>query len=168
MRYLYCPLCGSKLTERAAGDNGDVPYCDRCERFWFDGFSSCVIVLVHNEFGEIAMCRQSHLSLEYATVTSGYISPGENAEECAYREVKEELGLDLEDLEYVGSVWFGRKDMLMHAYLGFARKQELQLSEEIDSAAWVPYEKAPEIMFPPRPDSALWLLYRTYSERMKG
>lgn len=35
-------------------------------------------------------------------------------EETAVREVKEELGLDIEKLSYAGTMWFGEKDMLMH------------------------------------------------------
>ena len=124
-----------------------------------------MIVLTYNEYDEIILCRQSYLSDRYATVTSGYISPGETAEECAVREVKEELGLDLESLEYAGTYWFGKKDMLMHGFIGFAHKQDLILSEELGSAEWVPSAKAPEMMFPDRPGNALHELYRLYLKK---
>ena len=98
MRYLYCPRCGRKLTPRPAGDDGLVPYCDDCGQYWFDSFASCVIVLVANEFREIAMLRQSYLSDEYWSYVAGFITPGETAEQTAFREVREELGLELEQI----------------------------------------------------------------------
>lgn len=164
MRYIYCPLCGTKLIPKKAGDDGDVPYCSSCSKYWFDSFASCVIVLIYNEYDEIVLCRQGYLSDRYTSVTSGYITPGENAEETAVREVKEELGIDLESLEYAGTVWFDKGDMLMHGYVGFTHKCELVLSEEIDSAEWVPYEEAPKTMFPDSPGNALYAVYRKFLE----
>ncbi|EGN57460.1 hypothetical protein PRBRB14_21770 [Hallella multisaccharivorax DSM 17128] len=55
MRYKYCPNCGAKLSLREAGDDGKVPYCDHCQKYWFDTFSDAVIVLVYNEKNEIAL-----------------------------------------------------------------------------------------------------------------
>ena len=167
MRYRYCPECGTKLTEIPAGDDGMVPYCEPCDKRWFDSFHSCVIVLVYNEYDEIALSRQGYLSARYATLTSGFITPGENAEECAMREVKEELGLELEALEYAGTYWFGMRDQLMHGFIGFARKRELVLSEEIDSAEWVPAREAESVMFPGGPGLAIYEVYHRFL-RMRG
>ena len=160
MHYRYCPNCGTKLIEIRAGDDGMVPYCEPCGKRWFDTFHSCVIVLTYNEFDEVVLCRQGYLSDRYATLTSGYITPGETAEECALREVKEELGLDPETLEYAGTHWFGFGDMLMHGFIGFARKTELRLSEEVDSARWVPALDVPKELFPDSPGNAAFAVYR--------
>ncbi|MBQ7919679.1 MAG: NUDIX domain-containing protein [Lachnospiraceae bacterium] len=132
--------------------------------YWFDSFASCVIVLTYNEFDEIVLCRQGYLSDKYTSVTSGYITPGENAEETALREVKEELGIELESLEYAGTTWFAKNDMLMHGYVGFVHKCDLKLSEEIDSAEWVHYAEAPKTMFPDSPGNALHEVYRKFLE----
>lgn len=167
MRYYYCPYCGSKLTEILCGDDGMVPYCESCETRWFDTFQSCVIVLTYNEFDEIVLARQEYLSDQYATITSGYITPGETAEETAIREVREELGLDLETLEYAGTYWFDAKDMLMHGFIGFTHKKELHISEEVDSAEWVAAPDAPKTMFPDRPGNAAYAVYRRFL-KMRG
>lgn len=125
MRYLYCPKCGTKLIGKAAGDDGDVPFCTSCNRYWFDRFSCCVIVLVANEYDELAMIRQYRLSERYWTYVAGFITPGETAEEAARREVKEELGLELDRLEYGGTYWFADHEQLMHGFIGFTRKKIL-------------------------------------------
>ena len=99
MHFKYCPECGALLTDRDAGDDGKVPFCEECGKYWFDQFASCVIVLIYNEYDEIVLSWQDYLSEKYAVFTSGFMTPGENAEEAARREVKEELGLDIEELD---------------------------------------------------------------------
>ena len=103
MRYSYCPQCGTKLINKIAGDDGYVPFCKQCNKYWFDSFSSVSIVLVANQYNEIALLRQFYMSDKFTSFVSGYITPGENAEETAVREVKEELGIDIDRLEYAGT-----------------------------------------------------------------
>lgn len=162
MHYNYCPKCGMKLKDKTAGDDGKVPFCEQCNQYWFDSFASCCIVLVANQYHEIALLRQTYMSDRFTSFVSGYITPGENAEETAAREVKEELGIDIDKLEYAGTYWFDAKELLMHGFIGFASKADFRLSGEVDSAAWVPALKAPETMFPDRPGNAMHPIYRKY------
>ncbi|WP_417081002.1 hypothetical protein [Mobilibacterium timonense] len=64
-------------------------------------------------------------------------------------------------LTFAGTYWFGQKDMLMHGFIGFTHKTELQLSEEVDSAEWVPALEAPKIMFPDKPGVSLYEVYHS-------
>ena len=161
MHFQFCPICGSKLILKEAGDDGMVPYCEPCSKMWFDMFSSCIIALVANEYHEIALLRQPSLS-DRGVFVSGYITPGESAEDAAVREIKEELGLDVEKLESTGTFWFKKRGQLMHGFIAKAKKQELICSHEIESASWVTAEKAPEIMFEDWNGNRAWDIYRTY------
>lgn len=160
MHYHYCPQCGTKLVDRQAGDDGLVPWCDVCKRYWFDSFASCIIILLCNEENEVVLCKQKHLSATYETITSGFIVPGETAEHAALREVKEELGLTVEKLLYEGTYWFGTGDMLMHGYIGFVKKAPLHLSREIQGAHWVPILKLPETAYPDSGENVIFPLWR--------
>jgi len=162
MRYKFCPECGRMLVDRKAGDEGNVPYCETCEKYWFDTFASCVIIMVVNDEDEVALLTQSYLSSEYKSFVAGYITPGETAEETAVREVKEEIGVDIERLDYEGTHWFAAREQLMHGYVGYAKKCELVLSEEVDEAEWVPVKDAQPLMFPDTPDNVMHHLYRKY------
>ena len=142
MRFSYCPHCGSRLGSRSLGDEGLVPWCDSCDIPLFDMFSSCIIALVVNEYEEAAILRQNYLSSQYGTLVSGYMKPGESAEECAYREVAEELGIDLEEIRIVKTWWHGRKDQLMIGFVGRAKKADFKLSSEVNEARWVPVAEA--------------------------
>ena len=142
MRFSYCPHCGSRLGSRSLGDEGLVPWCDSCDIPLFDMFSSCIIALVVNEYEEAAILRQNYLSIQYGTLVSGYMKPGESAEDCASREVMEELGIGLEELRIVKTWWHGRKDQLMIGFVGRAKKAAFKLSSEVDEARWVPVREA--------------------------
>lgn len=166
MHYKYCPECGNQLIDKQAGDDGNVPYCEQCQQFWFDSFGSCVIVLVANEYNEIALLQQNYMSTEHMTFVSGYITPGENAEETVMREVEEEIGIKLECLEYAGTHWFAKKDLLMHGFIGYAKKKEFVLSSEVDDAIWVPALDIVDKIFPERPGNTMFALYRQYLEKL--
>ena len=148
MRYIHCPQCGLKLIEKEIGDEGLIPYCTACERPWFDVFSTCVIVLVVNEYGEAALLRQAYISHQYHNLVSGFMKPGENAEYTAAREVEEELGLKVEKLEPAGTFWYEKKDMLMVAFFAHAKKQDFSLSCEVDTARWVTMDEALDLVAP--------------------
>lgn len=165
MRYTYCPDCGEKLIGKAAGDEGLVPYCEKCSKYWFDSFASCVIILVANDEGEIALLSQGYLSHQYMSFVSGYITPGETAEECALREVKEELGIELDRLDYAGTYWFSPREQLMHGFIGYTNKQDFKLSCEVDKAIWVKDDSILDLIFPDLPGNAMHPMYRLYLER---
>lgn len=162
MRYRFCPNCGTKLTEIHAGDDGMVPYCPQCGKRWFDSFQSCVIVLVYNEFDEIALSKQWYLPDKYMSITSGFMVPGETAEEAAKREVREELGLEIQKLDYAGTYWLEPVDQLLHGFIGFVEKREFALSEEVSHAEWVPAREAHAKFFPDNPGGALYEVYHQY------
>lgn len=148
MRFHYCPDCGSKLELRPIGDEGDTPWCPQCKRPLFDQFSSCIIALVLNEREEAAILRQDYLSTQYGCLVSGYMKPGECAEECACREIKEELGLNVSELELVRTWWMPKKDQLMIGFFAHTNDSEMKLSEEVDSAQWVPIHDALGLVHP--------------------
>ena len=167
MRYIYCPKCGSQLKNKPAGDDGEVPFCDSCGQYWFDSFSSVAIVLVANEHQEIAMLRQNYLSKRYWNYVAGFIKPGETAEETAVREVREELGLSIDHLEFAGTYWFGDRDQLILGFIGLVRKADFSLSVEVDAAEWIQAGEAPGRMFPDRPGNCQHPMYRKYLQMIK-
>ena len=108
MKFTYCPDCGTKLIQKEIGDEGLMPYCENCKKPLFDMFSTCIIALVVNEYGEAPVER----------------------------------------LRFVGTYWFGKKDMLMIGFIAEAKKRELKLSGEVDAAEWVDASRAIDMVHP--------------------
>lgn len=151
------------LVPRPIGDEGLVPYCESCKKPLFDMFSSCIIVLVVNEENEGLLLRQSYISNQYYNLISGYMKPGETAEVCAQREVEEETGIAVEELQLVGTWWFGKKDMLMIGFFARAKKQDFSLSGEVDDARWVKIDEAQDLVHPK--GSVSYALIEAYRNR---
>lgn len=138
MKFVYCPECGNKLIAKDLGDDLGVPWCDKCNKPWFPMFPAAIIALVYNDDGEVLLLRQSYISSQFHNLISGYILPGESAEECARREIMEETGLEVDRLELVFTDWFVKKDIMMIGFIAFTRGHDVRLSQEVDSAEWIP------------------------------
>ncbi len=161
--YEYCPKCGKKLILRSAGEDGMVPFCESCGQMWFDAYPCSVIVLTHNEFNEVIMTKEPHLTSAHWVYNSGFILPGESAEHAARRELKEELGIEISRLENLGTYWF-RGGVLMIMFLAYAPKTSFVPSEEIESACWTDVRTAAKLMGPVRPGCADFIMMKKYVE----
>lgn len=141
MRHLHCPDCGMPLSSRPLGDEGLVPWCDGCHRPWFDSFSTCIIVAVMNDEGQVLLQRESRRP-DREVLVAGYIKPGESAEETVRREVAEETALTVTSLQYLGSWPHMNGDMLMLGYLAPAEGNAMPASSEVLSARWAAPDEA--------------------------
>lgn len=156
-KFRYCPDCGAGLSLRDLGDDKDVPWCDKCNRPWFPLFPSAIIALVYNDRGEVLLLKQSYISTEFHNLVSGYITPWEDAETCARREILEETGLHVDKLSLQLTSWFAKKEMLMIGFFAHTSESSLKLSEEVDAAAWYP-QKQVLALISTRPGSTSRLL----------
>ena len=66
-------------------------------------FTTSIIAAVVNEYREVALLRQSYISTTRYVCVAGIMKIGESAEDTVIREVKEEIGQDVESLEFISS-----------------------------------------------------------------
>lgn len=165
MTFNFCPDCGSELTHRDLGDDKNVPWCTRCDRPWFAMFSVATISLVYNDKKEVLLLRQNYISTKFHNLVSGYVTPGECAEQCAEREILEETGLKVDNLQLKLTSWFEKKGILMVGFFAHVKEGELCLSSEVDSAEWMPAERIPE-MVSDRPGSTSRLLSELFIQNI--
>lgn len=142
MRFTYCPHCGAKLIGKVIGDEGVIPYCEKCSIPLWDMFTTSIIVAVINEYNEVALLRQNYVSTSTYVCVAGIMKLGESAEDAVIREVKEEIGQDVESLKFIRSYPYDKKEMLMLGYKATVKKKDFTLSGEVDGAEWVSYDKA--------------------------
>lgn len=142
MRFTYCPHCGEKLIQKEIGDEGLIPYCDSCQVPLWDMFTTSVICAVVNEQREVALIRQDYVSTANFVCVAGIMKLGESAEDAAIREIKEEIGQDVQQLTFIKTYPYEKKEMLMVGFKALVKKADLTLSREVDSAQWFPFEQA--------------------------
>lgn len=161
MRFTYCPHCGSSLIKKEIGDEGRIPFCEKCSIPLWDMFTTSIIAAVVNEYGEVALLRQNYVSAARYVCVAGIMKIGESAEETVIREVAEEVGQQVEELQYIKSYPYEKKEMLMLGYKASVKKRDLVLSQEVDSAQWVRLEDALGLL---REGSIAWQLVKAVKE----
>ena len=142
MKMKYCPVCGTEAIQKEIGDEGLMPFCPKCGMPLWDYFNTSIICAVVNEYNEVALLRQSYVSTTNYVCVAGHMKSGEPAEETVKREVKEEIGQDVNELTYIRSYPYEKKNLLMLGFLAKVRKQDFVISGEVDSVEWFPIDIA--------------------------
>ncbi len=97
----FCPRCGSAGFE-AAGERSLK--CRDCGFHFFVNASASVAALVANENDKLLLTtRGVEPGYGDLDLPGGFADPGETAENAVKRELREELGMKVKQLEYVGS-----------------------------------------------------------------
>lgn len=143
----FCPKCGSKLADDQVLT---ARICPKCAHQYFPQIEPAVIVLV-SKGDSILLVRHSQRIQNLWACISGFIEIGETPEQCVLREVKEETGITVKDIRYVGSQSWPFPDQLMLAYRAeYDSGEIIPQPEEIAEGAWFNKNKLPEI---PKPGS---------------
>lgn len=136
MKYIFCPKCGKKLIDKYSWDEGSIPYCPEDDIMYFDTPKPCIIVAVVKE-DEILLLKQSYTFKDSKVLVSGYVTNGESVEETVYREVKEETGITIDDVKYLGSEYLESKEILMLTFMARYVEGEITKSSEVEWVNWV-------------------------------
>ena len=162
MKIKYCPVCGSEAIQKEIGDEGLMPFCPTCLMPLWDYFNTSIICAVVNEQEEIALLRQNYVSTTNYVCVAGHMKSAESAEETVTREVKEEIGQDVEQLIYIRSYPYEKKNLLMLGFLAKVNKKDFKLSGEVDSVEWFPLSDALSML---REGGIAWQLVKEINER---
>lgn len=135
MKFIYCPICGGKLIDKNSWDEGAVPYCPVDDVMYFDTPKPCVVVAVIKG-KEILLLKQSYIFKNSKVLVSGYVTNGENVEDTVYREVKEETGITVGDIKYLGSDYLDSKEIIMLTFSALYVEGEINKSSEVEWANW--------------------------------
>lgn len=129
----FCGRCGSR-TRVGRSDRARV--CTSCEIRFYPRLSPCVIgIVVRGD--QCLLARGPRHPEGYYSALAGFIEPGETAEQALAREVKEEVGVVISDLEYIGSQPWPFPGQLMLAFLARHAGGEINVDgEEITEADW--------------------------------
>jgi NAD+ diphosphatase len=99
-RHRFCANCGAP-TESV--DGGHERRCPSCDAHHFPRTDPVVIVRVVDGADRLLLGRQSSWPDGRFSVLAGFVEPGETLEEAVRREVAEESGVTVGDVDYVAS-----------------------------------------------------------------
>lgn len=128
----YCPRCGNTSEQDPLGRSRT---CATCAHTEFARTDPEVLVLA--EFHEAALLIHSpQWPVDMYSAVSGYIDPGETAEEAAVRELAEETGLHVTSLRYVRNEPWPYPHCLMVCFVATTDSTFWTGSAEVEHARW--------------------------------
>jgi NAD+ diphosphatase len=136
----HCPRCGQR-TERIPGEWGKK--CPACQYEHYPHLHPAVIVLVRDGDRCLLARKREWAPGRYALV-AGFVDNGECLEGAVEREVKEEVGVDVKDIRYVGSQNWPFPSQLMVGFVASYAGGEVRVDEEeLEDARWFPCGQLP-------------------------
>jgi len=151
----FCGACATP-TRAVAGER--ALECPRCGLVNFPRLAPAIIVAVERG-DEILLGRGPAFPPGIYSVIAGFVEPGESVEEAVRREVREETGVEVEDVRYFASQPWPYPHSLM---LGFRARWcagELHVDpKELEDAAWFHRDAMPTL-FPGNVSIAQWLIH---------
>jgi NAD+ diphosphatase len=131
----FCGRCG---TPTLAVDGGQVLRCgnEACALQQFPRTDPAVIVLITD--GERALLgRQASWPPGRYSTIAGFVEPGESLEDAVAREVREETGVEVGNVEYHSSQPWPFPSSLMLGFTAHATSTEiLRMDDELEDARW--------------------------------
>jgi NAD+ diphosphatase len=129
----FCGRCGNptelQLHER-------VLACSRCGALFYPRVAPCVIGIVVR--GQACLlAHNANFKEGLYSVIAGFIEPGETAEQALVREIREETGIEVDQIEYVCSQSWPFPSQLMLGFVARYKSGDIRVDGvEITDAQW--------------------------------
>ncbi len=143
----FCGQCGSP-TENHPQERSKR--CLQCGHTNYPRLAPAVIVAVTragtNGCRELLLARGPRHRPGFYSILAGFVEPGESLEACVAREVKEEVGIDVQNIRYFGSQPWPFPHSLMIGFTAEYAGGDFVLQEdEIEEAGWYTADNLPNI-----------------------
>lgn len=159
----HCGACGAPTRRHEARR---ALRCSGCGRLHFPRVDPCVIALVARG-REVLLARGARFRTGLRSCLAGFVEPGETAEEAVRREVREEVGLEVDNIRYVKSQPWPFPSQLMLGFHADYRAGDIVPEEgEIEEAGWFDIDRLPPV--PPPEVSVAGELIRDYVRQVRS
>jgi NAD+ diphosphatase len=138
----FCGQCGGR---NRLNHNQLAMQCQQCRTLHYPRIFPCIIVAVRNESKILLAQHPRHKGNMY-TVIAGFVEVGETLEQCVAREVKEETGIDVQNIRYFGSQPWAFPSSMMVGFIADYHKGDITPDyHELSDARWFEYDDLPEV-----------------------
>jgi len=156
-RHGHCSGCGAPTESIEAGHARE---CRGCGAKHFPRVDPAIIVLVADERRCLLGRQAGWPDGRYSTI-AGFVEPGESLEDAVRREVLEETGVQVDDVDYHGSQPWPFPSSLMLGFRARPAGDEITLRDgELEDARWFDRDDitAQRVLLPPRVSIAYRLI----------
>lgn len=179
--HLFCGKCGSPTL---AENGGHMRRCNSedCGKLHFPRTDPAVIMLVEDrsdpDHTRCLLGRNSRFPHRMMSTLAGFVDPLESLEECVVREVYEECGIKVENVEYQASQPWPFPSSIMLGFRAQAASLEIDTdNDEIEEAYWFDAgeletfgewgDEGDNFCLPRRDSIARWLIQSWIEEQKK-
>lgn len=140
-RHRFCGACGSP---NRLSNTECVLVCEKCEELYYPVIAPCVIGLITK--GQRCLLAQNvRFKHPFYSVLAGFIEAGETVEQAFYREVKEEVNIEIKNIRYFNSqVWPFPSQLMIGLVAEYAAGEIKEDGIEIVHADWFTADDLPE------------------------
>ena len=134
VNFKFCGRCGVE-TKRKKDEHARV--CPKCSLTSYPRISPAIITAVVKD-KQILLARGINFpNKKMFSVLAGFVEPGETLEECVNREIFEEAGIKIKNVQYFKSQSWPFPDSLMIGFTAVYESGKLSIDrEEIVEAGW--------------------------------
>jgi NADH pyrophosphatase NudC (nudix superfamily) len=136
--FVYCPRCAAPLVDKLVDGESRRVCSAQCGFVHFDNPTPVVAAVVEYENAVILAHNRAWPRRFYGLIT-GFLERNETPQQCAVREVKEELDLDAGPPTLIGVYAFERMNQVIIAFHVEA-SGTITLNQELDHYKLVPFE----------------------------
>ena len=138
----FCGRCGESTEDKA---DERAKHCPRCGLTNYPRLSPAVIVAVLKG-DQILLARNARFKAPMFSVLAGFVEPGETLEECVEREIREEVGIAVENIRYFGSQPWPFPNSLMVGFVAdYAGGEIIIDGNELVEAGWFTKSNLPPV-----------------------
>ena len=130
----FCGRCG-QAAHLIAGGHRAICSDAACGNVYFPRTDAAVIVLVEHSQRAL-LGRQAAWGPNRFSTLAGFVEPGETLEDAVRREVREESGVRVDDVEYQASQPWPFPASLMIGFRARASNEAIEVGDEIVEARW--------------------------------
>ncbi|MFT5541891.1 MAG: NAD+ diphosphatase [Glaciecola sp.] len=153
----FCGRCGSRM-DRVAWEM--AMHCHTCQHRCYPRVSPCIIVAIRHENKILLAQGERQKEIGFFSTLAGFVESGETLEEAVHREVFEEVGVKVKNVEYFKSQPWPFPHSLMIGYLAEYDSGDIVVDgKEIIEADWFDINDLPTV--PPKFSIARRLIEET-------
>jgi NAD+ diphosphatase len=140
IEHQYCGTCGSKLLEMQYNKS---KHCPNCNKIYFPELSAAIIVGI-KKGNALLLAHNANFPEGLYSLIAGFVELGETFEEAVNREIMEEVGIKVKNIQYLKSQPWPFPHSLMVGFIAEYDEGEVNPDNfEILDAGWYTKDNMP-------------------------
>lgn len=158
----FCGACGSPTVRH---ESQRALCCSSCGVQYFPRINPCAIMLV-TRGSEVLLARSARFRSGFFSCLAGFIEVGETAEETVHREIREEVGVEVDNIRYIKSQsWPFPSQLMLGFHADYKSGEIVPEPGEIEEAAFYDVNNLPVV--PAAEISVAGELIEMYAEQVR-